>query len=77
MDMVKRTRSSYGQQRLWGTVGFVLATFGLGQLLTPAEPDPHFLAAWRLSGLACAGLSFLLPIESAQQKVGMLQGLRS
>ena len=77
MDMVKRAGSSYGQQRLWGTVGFVLATFGLGQLLTLADLSLIFWLHGGLLGLACAGLSFLLPIESAPpQKVGMLQGLR-
>ncbi|MBI1878554.1 MAG: MFS transporter, partial [Chloroflexi bacterium] len=76
MDMVKHTGSSYGQQRTWGTVGFVSATFGLGQVLAPAEQNLIFWLHGGLLGLACAGLSFLLPIQSAPQKVGLLQGLR-
>ncbi|HXV99144.1 MAG TPA: MFS transporter, partial [Anaerolineae bacterium] len=61
MDMVKRTNSSYGQQRMWGTVGFVLATFGLGQWLTPANLTIIFWLHGALLGLACTGLSLLLP----------------
>ncbi|GIK39183.1 MAG: hypothetical protein BroJett011_30160 [Chloroflexota bacterium] len=77
MDMTKRTQSSYGQQRLWGTVGFVLATFVLGQLLTPAKLSLIFWLHGSLLGLACAGLSFLLPISSAPHRVGLLEGLRT
>lgn len=77
MDMVKRAGSSYGQQRLWGTVGFVLATFTLGQLLTPAKLSLIFWLHGGLLGLACAGLSFLLPIESVPHKVGMWQSMRT
>ncbi|MCK6628242.1 MAG: MFS transporter [Anaerolineae bacterium] len=78
MDMLKRANSgsSYGQQRLWGTVGFVLATFSLGQLLSPANLALIFWLHGGLLSLACAGLSFLLPIESAPHQVGMWQGLR-
>lgn len=78
MDMLKRANrtNSYGQQRLWGTVGFVFATFGLGQLLSPANLTLIFWLHGGLLGLACAGLSFLLPIESAPHQVGLLQGLR-
>lgn len=78
MDMLKRTnnQNNYGQQRLWGTVGFVFATFGLGQLLGPANLPLIFWLHGGLLGLACAGLSFLLPIESAPHQVGLLQGLR-
>lgn len=78
MEMLKRTnnQSNYGQQRLWGTLGFVFATFGLGQLLGPANLALIFWLHGGLLGLACAGLSFLLPIESAPHQVGLLQGLR-
>lgn len=76
IDMVKHSRSSYGQQRLWGTVGFMLATFGLGQLLTPSNLTLIFWLHGGFLGLACTGLSFLLPIESAKEKVGLLEGLR-
>lgn len=77
MDMSKRTGSSYGQQRMWGTIGFVLATFVLGQLLTRANLSLIFWLHGGLLAIACAGLSFLLPIKSAPHQVGLLQGLRT
>jgi PPP family 3-phenylpropionic acid transporter len=77
MDMVKNTPSSYGQQRLWGTVGFVLATFGLGQIINPSNLSLIFWLHAGLLGIACAGLSFLLPIQSAPRMVGLWQGLRT
>lgn len=77
MELVKQTGSHYGRQRVWGTVGFVLATWGLGQLLTPANlPLIFWLHAGGL-GLGCAGLSFLLPGENTPQQVGIGHGLRA
>jgi PPP family 3-phenylpropionic acid transporter len=76
MDMVKHTNNSYGQQRMWGTVGFVLATFSMGQWLTSANLTLIFWLHGAFLGLACTGLSLLLPVESGKQKVGILQGLR-
>ncbi len=77
MDMVKRTpNNTYGQQRVWGTVGFVLATFALGRWLTPADRTLIFWLHGGLLGLGCAGLSFLLPIAGAPQKVDLWSGLR-
>jgi PPP family 3-phenylpropionic acid transporter len=76
MDMARQGNSSYGHQRLWGTVGFVLATLGLGQLLKVDALDLIFWLHAGLLGIGCVALSFLLPVESAQQRVGLGQGLR-
>lgn len=76
MDMVKRTTSNYGEQRLWGTVGFMLATFCLGRLLTLIDLTWIFWLHGGLLGLACAGLSFLLPVASTPQKTNLGYGLR-
>lgn len=77
MDMTKRTGSSYGQQRMWGTIGFVLATFVVGQLLTSMNLNLIFWLQGSLLAIVCAGLSFLLPIKTAPHTVGLLQGLRT
>lgn len=76
MDLVKQTESSYGQQRLWGTLGFVLATFSLGQLLAPTNLSLIFWLHGGLLGLGCAALSLLLPVQGADQKTNLLAGLR-
>jgi MFS family permease len=44
--------------------------------LTSANLTIIFWLHGAFLGLACTGLSFLLPVESAKQRVGMLQGLR-
>ncbi|HEX9925592.1 MAG TPA: MFS transporter [Anaerolineae bacterium] len=76
MDLVKQTESSYGQQRLWGTIGFVLATFSLGQLLAQANLSLIFWLHGGLLGLGCAALSLLLPVQGTGQKTDLLAGLR-
>lgn len=60
MGLVTRTGSSYGRQRLWGSVGFILASYGLGLLLS-ADLRPIFWSAGLLMGVGCAALSLLLP----------------
>jgi MFS family permease len=76
MDLVKQTHTSYGRQRLWGTIGFVLATFSLGQWLSSTNFNLIFWLHAALLGLACTGLSLLLPIQSSDQTVNLLTGLR-
>jgi PPP family 3-phenylpropionic acid transporter len=76
MDMVKQAGSNYGRQRMWGTVAFVLANLGLGQLLTFQDLSLIFWLHAGLLGVGCAALGFLLPIESAKERVGLNEGLR-
>jgi PPP family 3-phenylpropionic acid transporter len=76
MDLVKRTNDSYGHQRLWGTIGFMLVALGLGQLLTLDDLSLVFWLHTGLLGVGCVGLSLLLPIQSLEQKVGIRQGIR-
>ncbi len=78
MAMVTRTGRSYGRQRLWGSVGFVLASFGLGQL------DVDRQTGRRSSGcMACCWASFsaawrfVLPIERFAGRVNIAAGLRT
>ncbi len=77
MDLVKRTPgSSYGQQRWWGTVGFVVATLGLAQFVIGDNLELIFWLHGGILGLACAGLSFFLPVQTTGVKVNLLAGLR-
>ncbi len=76
MDMVKKTGHSYGRQRLWGTVGFILATFVLGQLLTLDDLWLTFVLHALLLGVGCAALSFFLPVAGTDKKVSLWDGLR-
>ena len=76
MDMVKKTGHSYGRQRMWGTVGFILATFTLGQLLTLDDLSLTFILHATLLGVGCTVLSFFLPVAGTDKKVALWDGLR-
>ncbi len=76
MDLVRRTGAHYGRQRTWGSVGFVGATFGLGQLLSLDNLDLAFWLHGLLLAVACTLLSFLMPIQGQEGKVSVLAGLR-
>jgi PPP family 3-phenylpropionic acid transporter len=76
MDMVKRADGSYGHQRVWGTIGFMLTAFGLGQLLATYDLTLIFWLHAVLLGVGCTGLSFLLPVERVEKRVGIKQGIR-
>ncbi|MBN1992615.1 MAG: MFS transporter [Anaerolineae bacterium] len=76
MDLVKQVGGSYGRQRLWGTVGFVLVSFGLGQFLSVHNLSLVFWLHAVLLGIGCVALSFLLPVQSVDQRVSIGQGIR-
>ncbi len=76
MDMVKQGAATYGRQRLWGTIGFVLASLGLGQFLRGDDLSPVFWLHTALLGVGCVVLSFWLPVQSIDQPAGIKQGIR-
>lgn len=75
IDMVKQVKVNYGSQRLWGTFGFVIVSFGLGQVLTPAHYAIVFWLHAALLGVGCVILSFLLPVRGIEQRVSLRQGI--
>jgi len=76
MDMVKRGNAIYGHQRLWGTLGFVLVSFSLGQLLISDDLSLVFWLHAGLLGVGCVILGLMLPVQSIDQPVGIKQGIR-
>lgn len=77
MDLVKRSGGTYGRQRMWGSLGFVLTSFGLGQLLTLSNLRPVFWVHALLLSVVCVGLSRLLPIQGTGSRVDLMAGIRS
>ncbi|RLT40237.1 MAG: MFS transporter [Chloroflexi bacterium] len=75
MDLVKQTGSSYGRQRLWGSLGFVLLSFGLGRLVVLTDLAPIFWLHGLLLGIGCGLLGLLLPIERRENPTGLWEGL--
>lgn len=76
MGLVKRVDESYGRQRMWGSVAFVMATYGLGQVLTLSQMLPAFWLHALVMGIGCGGLSLLLPIRRSPQRINVAAGLR-
>lgn len=75
MDMVKRSDTNYGHQRVWGTIGFVLASFGLGQMLVSEDLSLVFWLHTAFLGVGCVILSFMLPVQSVDKPVGIKKGI--
>jgi PPP family 3-phenylpropionic acid transporter len=76
MAMVTRAGTSYGRQRLFGSLGFVVASYSLGQLVTARSLDLIFWVQAILFGLGCGGLSLLLPLEAGRKQIRLVHGLR-
>lgn len=77
MSIVTRTGKTYGRQRLWGSVGFVLASVGLGRLISVDSLDLIFWLHAILLGGVLLILTFFLPIERFSGKVNIAGGLRT
>lgn len=75
MDMVGKGGASYGRQRLFGSIGFVTFSYGLGQLLTARNLDAIFWLHGLLLAGVCTMLSLLLPIERIARRPDLLSGL--
>ncbi|MBK8050373.1 MAG: MFS transporter [Anaerolineales bacterium] len=76
LGMVKGTGSSYGAQRLFGSIGYILATYGVGLVLTANNLGAMFVLHAVLLIAGCTALSFFLPAESVTETVDMVAGLR-
>ena len=77
MSIVSRTGVSYGRQRLWGSVGFVITSFGLGTLLSLNDLSMIFLIYGLAVGVGLFGLSFKMPIERFPGQVSLIAGVRT
>lgn len=76
MDLVRRAGSTYGHQRMWGSVGFVLVTAVLGRLITADDLQVAFWLHALLLAVFCAGLSLRLPVTRRDGPVSLVAGLK-
>jgi PPP family 3-phenylpropionic acid transporter len=76
MDTMRRTGGSYGRQRLWGSVGFVLLAYVFARWLVGEDLRPIFWFHAGLIGIGCTLLAFALPIERSPGRVNLVAGLR-
>ncbi|MBN1311612.1 MAG: MFS transporter [Anaerolineae bacterium] len=73
--MVKQTGDSYGRQRIWGTISFIVVSLGLGQILTGRAMTPIFWLYAGFLGIGCTALSFFLPVERVEKQVRLRSGI--
>lgn len=76
VSLAKQSGTTYGRQRLWGSLGFATVSYVMGRLISA---DNLTLAFWThalILILGCTLLGWLLPVQSHSQHVNLLAGLR-
>jgi PPP family 3-phenylpropionic acid transporter len=76
MKLVSEHGASYGRQRLFGSIGFVLASYGLGWIVTEDNLNLVFWMHAIALGVACATLSLALPVRVETHRTALSVGLR-
>jgi PPP family 3-phenylpropionic acid transporter len=78
MGMLARNGASYGRQRMFGSLGFLLASYGLGQVMAADDLNLIFWVHGALLAVGCTILSFMLPFHKHTEEHGasIWQGLR-
>jgi PPP family 3-phenylpropionic acid transporter len=78
MGMLAHNGASYGRQRLFGSIGFLLTSYGLGQVMAADDLDLIFWVHGALLAVGCTILSFMLPFHKHVEEHGasMWQGLK-
>ena len=77
VSLVKQSQSTYGRQRLWGSIGFAGVSYGMGYLLASYDMTVAFWSHALVMGLGCTLLGLLLPVETPHQRVNLLAGVRT
>lgn len=75
IGLVKKTGQVYGRQRLWGSIGFIAASFGLGQIVSISNLALIFQINAAFLAIGCGGLSLLLPLERSTTTIRIRDGL--
>ena len=78
MGMLVNNGGSYGRQRMFGSLGFLLTSYGLGQIMAADDLDLIFWVHGALLAIGCTLLSFMLPFHRHTEEHGasMWEGLR-
>jgi MFS family permease len=77
MKLVSEYNASYGRQRLFGSIGFVFASYGLGWIVTTNNLTPVFWAHAAALAIGCATLSLALPVRVETMRTTLWEGLRT
>lgn len=78
LGMLVNNGGSYGRQRMFGSIGFLLTSYGLGQIMAADNLDLIFWVHGALLAIGCTILSFMLPFHRHTEEHGasMWEGLR-
>lgn len=63
MEMVVDRGGNYGRLRMWGSIGFILSSYGIGKLLTSSPIEIIFWLQAGFLGVGCAGLALSMPMR--------------
>jgi PPP family 3-phenylpropionic acid transporter len=74
--LTRQTGNNYGRQRIWGTIGFIVLSLGLGQVLTGRDLSLIFWLYAGLLGIGNTVLSLFLPVENVEKRVGLREGMK-
>jgi MFS transporter, PPP family, 3-phenylpropionic acid transporter len=74
MNILAHHEGSYGRQRLWGSIGFIITSFGLGLIISESDLTPIFWLQAALLSVGCTALALLLPPISRGGSVNLHQG---
>jgi PPP family 3-phenylpropionic acid transporter len=76
VDLARRVGAHYGRQRMWGSIGFLAVTLGLGQVVSENDLSVAFWVHGVLLAGFCTGLGLLLPIAGRGRKVALWVGMK-
>jgi PPP family 3-phenylpropionic acid transporter len=76
MGLVSRYGITYGKQRAWGSVGWIVASFVVGWIAQSISLEAIFWIHAALFGLLCTVLSLQLPVEGSRERVDYGSGVR-
>ena len=74
MDLSAKSGMEFGRLRVWGSIGFIAASYGLGQLLTNTPIEIMFWLQAGFLSLGVAGLALTMPIRK-QIKPNIWKGI--
>jgi len=76
MGLVSRYGITYGKQRAWGSVGWIVASFCVGWIAQTISLEAIFWIHAALFGLLCTVLSLQLPVDGSRERVDYISGVR-
>lgn len=74
--MARQVGAHYANQRLWGSIGFVLVTLILGSFVTLSDMTMLFWMHGLVLIFVCGALAMILPIGGKRGTVSLVNGLR-